>query len=200
MRRGQNTETEVVNKMEKDISYGECHCGCGGKTKFQSRSNARLGIKKGDPNKYCPGHNPPQHGEKHSQWKGGNRKTAKGYNTILMPEHQRSCSNGYVLEHIVIAEKMIGGPLPPGAVVHHTDNNKGRTDKYGIVICKNRAEHQTIHRKMIALKECGNEDWRKCSGCHEYDDVANMKKHKKNYYHADCYNKYHREWAAKKNA
>lgn len=37
--------------------------------------------------------------EKGSNWNGGKRHTAKGYVQVLMPEHHRADSTGYVMEH-----------------------------------------------------------------------------------------------------
>lgn len=52
-------------------------------------------------------------------------------------------------EHIVIAEKAYGGPLPKGAVVHHVTEDKA--DNHGpfkLVICPNQAYHYLIHKLM----------------------------------------------------
>jgi hypothetical protein len=182
--------------MAEEIPYGCCHCGCGRKTKLQSRNNARLGIKKGDPNKYCPGHNPPQHGPEHSQWKGGTRAAGSNgkYMSIWMPQHPRANKKGYVLEHILMAEKALGKPLPENAVVHHTDNQYGQIDKYGLVICPDAAYHMMIHQRMIAYEKCGHASWRQCPYCHQYDDTKNMQKKRVNYEHQQCATNYQHEY------
>jgi hypothetical protein len=47
-------------------------------------------------------------GENNPAWKGGSYiEPEKGYRMIRMPDHPRARQNGYVLEHVVIAEKML---------------------------------------------------------------------------------------------
>ena len=76
-------------------------------------------------------------------------------------------------EHRVVAENMMGRKLAVDEVVHHEDENKLNNNPDNLLVCTN-AEHQAIHRKLRALQECGNEDYRKCCYCGEYDDPKNM--------------------------
>jgi hypothetical protein len=64
-----------------------------------------------------------QSGKRNSSWRGGKTITRAGYVQIRMPEHPRASSNGYVFEHIVVAEKAFG-PLPEGVIVHHKNHIK----------------------------------------------------------------------------
>lgn len=96
--------------------------------------------------------------------------------------------NGYVLgkyvpgenrnktEHIEIAERILGRPLPKGAEVHHVNEIKTDNRNSNLVICPNRAYHAMLHRRTRAYNACGHADWFKCSICKKYDEPRNLSK------------------------
>lgn len=49
----------------------------------------------------------------------GGVQNADGYVHIRYPEHTRAGERGYVLEHILVMEEMIGRPLTADETVHH---------------------------------------------------------------------------------
>lgn len=108
----------------------------------------------------------------HHSFKGGER-VANGYVMIRLPIHPKAC-NSYVQEHVLVAESVLGKFLPNEAVVHHVNEDKLDNRPENLVICENNGFHLTLHRRMRALKACGNPDWRKCPYCKTWDDPKNL--------------------------
>jgi len=97
-----------------------------------------------------------------------------GYIYVLVPGHPRAGKAGYVVEHLVIAEKALGRFIPEGVIVHHVDEDPGNNDNANLVICQGQAYHMAIHARRRALLACGNADWKKCPMCKDYDDPRRM--------------------------
>lgn len=57
--------SDLLQKRERQIGHGMCHCGCGKRAPISDRTNARLGYVKGQPHRYARGHGPNtgQHGK-----------------------------------------------------------------------------------------------------------------------------------------
>jgi hypothetical protein len=91
-------------------------------------------------------------------------------------------------EHVAIAEKALGKPLPPGAIVHHADGNKLNNAPENLVVCPSAAYHRLIHRRMNALAQSGNANWRKCWICKQYDspDRLYISPNGQNIRHHEC--------------
>lgn len=68
-----------------------------------------------------------------------------GYPAVYDPSHPRAKSNGYVREHILVAEKMLGRPLEDGEVVHHIDFDKENNDPQNLMVFPNNTEHMRYH-------------------------------------------------------
>lgn len=54
-------------------------------------------------------------------------------------------------EHIVLAEKALGRPLPKGSQVHHVNSNKGDNGRGNLVICQDAKYHSLLHRRTRKL-------------------------------------------------
>ncbi len=172
-----------------------CECGCGEPTKLANQTHPKRGIFKGQPNRFIFGHHckvlAPRR-EKSPQWRGGKSRTSGGYETTFLPEYHRADTRGYVLTHILIAEKVMGKHLPPGAEVHHHTKTQ-------LVICQDRTYHRLMHRRMNALRACGDVHWQKCCLCKTYDSVENLRRRVDgiSFYHISCKNKASRDDYAK---
>jgi hypothetical protein len=173
----------IINGVSiKLIPLGDCACGCGGKTKIAVKSNTRDGCRKGQPKKYIYGHHK-------GNWKGG-KTICHGYVLIKAKDHPKSKQNGYIFEHILVAEKALGKSLPPGACVHHKDEMQGNNDSSNLVICQDNAYHKFLHRRMRAYKACGHANWRKCKYCKQYDSLDNLSASGHGFVHRRCANIY----------
>ena len=169
---------------------GYCQCGCGQKTSMARQTDKERGNVKGCPVKYLRGHAPKNKGRENHNWKGGRYITPNGYVNIKTAGHPRANPGGYVFEHILVCERILGKHLPPGAVPHHINENKIDNRPENLVICQDRAYHNLLHQRTRALLSCGNASWRKCPFCKTYDDPNNLitSKGRKSAYHKECEN------------
>jgi HNH endonuclease len=148
---------------------GFCHCGCGVLAPIATHSNRQDGTIKGRPVRFVKGHN-SRSASYHTR--GGKRKWGE-YLAVLMPQHPRA-NNGFVFEHILVAERALGKPLAPGAECHHVDGNPLNNLPSNLVICQDHQYHMLLHMRAKALKESGHVHWRMCHYCKRYDSPANL--------------------------
>jgi len=188
----------------KMIEIGLCQCGCGETTSIARQTIPRKNMVKGEPSRFITGHYTrtiPQ-GQGHPSWRGGRYVNHSGYVMVAAPGHARVNANGYIREHVLIAEKALGSQLPEGVQVHHCgdvgDNSK-------LVICQDQEYHFLLHVRAKALKECGDANKRKCKFCQQYDHVENLhcrkikgKKGGWNTYHMECVREYDRARSARR--
>ncbi len=82
-----------------------------------------------------------------TNWKGGRSISSHGYVLIHRPNHPRAFGNGYVYEHWLVAEDMLGRPLFPDEEVHHDNEVRGDNRPENLIVCGSRYEHRVAHRK-----------------------------------------------------
>jgi hypothetical protein len=78
-------------------------------------------------------------------------------------------------EHVLVAERAMGKPLPVGAQVHHINGNRTDNRNGNLVVCQDQSYHALLHARRRALDACGNPGWRRCTFCREWDDVKNLR-------------------------
>lgn len=164
---------------DKEIPYGECHCGCGRLVNLAPWNSNDRGWAKGEPVKFMSGHN--SKGQNNPAWKGGVVKE-NGYFRVRHPEAKK-----YEQYHRRLVEEIIGKQLPITAVVHHHNRDGYDNSPGNFVVCQDRNYHNLIHRRMRAYFACGHPTWIKCPYCKGYDDPLKMKVDKRGYgYHQSC--------------
>lgn len=64
-------------------------------------------------------------GPDHHKWRGGTYLTADGYVAQYAPDHPDAAPRkGYVLQHRLVAEQIVGRPLRRSEIVHHRNHDR----------------------------------------------------------------------------
>lgn len=109
-----------------------------------------------------------RYGPKNNWWKGGRTKTAHGYILVKINGHHLADCRGYVYEHRLIAEQVLGRELRPGEVVHHRNGDKADNSPINLLVCPSKGHHFVHHRtrdKGLRLPDQGNPVIRCACGC-----------------------------------
>lgn len=154
-----------VKRQYAYFSAAGCQCGCGGSTGTWPRTDRARGRIKGEARRFIQGHNLPKAAQPRQR---------------VVEEYKR------------IAERALGKPLPERAIVHHVNENPLDNRNSNLVICENIAYHSLLHRRMLALAECGHADWLKCTHCKTWDSPDNVHRAKRKSYHRSCATEYHK--------
>jgi hypothetical protein len=162
-----------------EIPVGLCQCGCGQATTVAAKTDRTYGYVKGVPKAYACGHTSRRRkvncANKWRYFVTANRKA-----------------------HVVIAEAVMGKPLPATAEVHHVDGDGLNNAHRNLVICQDKTYHKLLHFRARVLRAGGNPNTDKlCSTCRRVLPLESFTKRQKNTAHGRCYNcrECHSAWA-----
>lgn len=77
---------------------------------------------------------------------GHKKKRKDGYICIYFPDHPNSTKDGYIMEHILVAECLLGRHLNREEVVHHKDGVRDDNRKENLEVMTFK-EHAAYHMK-----------------------------------------------------
>ena len=87
-----------------------------------------------------------QQGANHSCWKGGRLVVTRGYILIWKKGHPAASRKGYVMEHRLIMEEIVGRYLTDEEEVHHKNFIHGDNAPDNLQLFPNHAEHMKAHK------------------------------------------------------
>lgn len=83
----------------------------------------------------------PPSGKDHPNWSGGRVVDKSGYILVNMPDHPDSNHAGYIREHRVVAEQMLGRRLTPEEVVHHKNDDRSDNRPENLQVFASNTDH-----------------------------------------------------------
>lgn len=83
----------------------------------------------------------PKSGPEHPGWKGGRVVDKGGYILAYAPDHPARCGRGYVREHRLVCERVLGRLLLPTEVVHHKNDDPADNRPENLQVYDSNADH-----------------------------------------------------------
>lgn len=77
---------------------------------------------------------------------GHKKKRNDGYIYVYFPDHPYSTKDGYVMEHILVAECLLGRWLKDNECVHHINGKRDDNRKQNLLVMTKK-EHMSLHSK-----------------------------------------------------
>lgn len=97
-------------------------------------------------------------GRDNPHWKNGRKVDTKGYILIHTPDHPYANNSGYVREHRLVMEELLGRYLTEEEVVHHYDEIKDNNKPENLKLFPSNEKHLTYHKdkeKMLSNQSKG---------------------------------------------
>lgn len=106
----------------------------------------RIGASRNNVTAFLSRHNIPrtpsrQTGANNPAWNGGRMIDGDGYVLVRRPDHPAATRHGYVLEHRLVMEAVLGRHLLPAEVVHHRDGNKQNNQPDNLELFESNGRH-----------------------------------------------------------
>ena len=71
-----------------------------------------------------------------------------GYPISFNPTHPRAINTGYVYDHVLVIEKLIGRTPKSNEPIHHLDLNRKNCEPSNLYLCKSTSEHILLHSSL----------------------------------------------------
>lgn len=75
---------------------------------------------------------------------GHKKVRTDGYIAIYFPDHPKSSKEGYIMEHVLVMEALIGRHLTDEECVHHIDGDRANNKKENLKLTT-KSEHMSYH-------------------------------------------------------
>ena len=125
-------------------------CAVCGKQFQKNRAYLEKGYLEKGFGKYCSRacRNKARSGEKHYKWNGGIKIGKRGYIYEYRPDHPFANSQGYVPQHRLVMEKLLGRYLVPEEVVHHKNGIVTDNRPENLMLFSNNLAHLEYHKEQ----------------------------------------------------
>lgn len=135
------TEESRVIKRFKSFVLGICSCGCGEEINIRSSGILR---------RYKNYHG--TRGDRNYFWSGGKVFDKDGYVLIKQNDHPFKNARGYVQEHRLVMERMIGRYITKNEVIHHVNRIKDDNRIENLMLFESHSKHITFERTGLKRK------------------------------------------------